>query len=163
MRGRLVVLAVVAAAVLPRGASAQDPGEGQRCRIYLDHAERGYGLGTDNFFAAGNVQLSCRGTTIRIRSDSLASYASQIVEFIGNVRYEDSSMVMTTDRGTYRRDGERWEARGNVVTRNTGGSSLRGPSLDYLRVIPGQRDTVEVFATGRPKIDYIPRDSAGGA
>ncbi len=109
----------------------------------------------------GNVRLRCVGTSVRIRSDSLASYASQIVEFIGNVRYEDSSMVMTADRGTYYRAGERWEARGNVVTRSTGGSTLRGPSLDYLRVIPGQRDTVEVFANGRPTIDYVPRDSSG--
>ena len=77
------------------------------------------------------------------------------------MRYEDSSMVMTADRGTYRRDGERWEARGNVVTRNTGGSTMRGPSLDYLRVVPGVRDTVEVFADGRPTIDYVPRDSTG--
>lgn len=144
------------------GLSAQEaPKPAQRCQIYLEHADRGYTLGADNYFASGNVVLVCRGTTIRIRSDSLASYASQIVEFIGNVRYSDSSMSMTADRGTYRRDGERWEARGNVVTRSTAGSTLRGPSLDYLRVLPGQRPAAEVFAVGRPTIDYVPRDSTG--
>lgn len=152
-----VILAAVAAPLWAQDA----PAPVERCLIVLDHADRGYGLGTDNYFAGGDVRLSCRGTTIRIRSDSLASYASQIVEFIGNVRYSDSSMSMTADRGTYRRDGERWEARGNVVTRSTAGSTLRGPSLDYLRVLPGQRPAAEVFAVGRPTIDYVPRDSTG--
>ncbi|HEX5003984.1 MAG TPA: hypothetical protein VFV65_01645 [Gemmatimonadales bacterium] len=162
MKGALAaLLGIAAAGLVAAPAAAQQPG--QRCLITLDHADRGYGLGSDNYFAGGNVRLSCRGTTVRIRSDSLASYASQVIEFIGNVRYEDSSMVMTADRGTYRRDGERWEARGNVVTRNTGGSSLRGPALDYFRVVPGLRDTVEVFAPGRPTIDYVPHDSSGVA
>ncbi len=162
MRRRLTALSLAAAALFaPAAAQGQEPG--QRCQLFLDHADRGYGLGTDSYFAGGDVRLSCRGTSVRIRSDSLASYASQIVEFIGHVRYEDSSMLMTADRGTYRRDGERWEARGNVVTRNAVGSTLRGPSLDYLRIVPGLRDTVEVFAPGRPTIDYIPRDSAGAA
>jgi len=157
---RLRIVAMAGAALLAAGAAQAQQAE-QRCRLVLDNADRGYGLGTDNYFAGGSVRLSCKGTTVKIRSDSLASYASQIVEFIGNVRYEDSSMVMTADRGTYQRAGERWEARGNVVTRSTGGSTLRGPSLDYLRVIPGLRDTVEVFANGRPTIDYVPRDSSG--
>jgi hypothetical protein len=160
MGRHLVVLTIVGATLfVSRAARAQDTGP--RCQLRLDHADRGYGLGTDNYFAGGDVRLSCRGTSVRIRSDSLASYASQIVEFIGTVRYEDTSMVMTADRGTYYRSGERWEARGNVVTRNSAGSTLRGPSLDYFRAIPAQRDTVEVFATGRPTIDYVPRDTAG--
>ncbi len=161
---RMTALALVSLLV-PGSAAAQDQGQGQgqgqRCLIVLDNADRGYGIGSDNYFAGGNVRLSCRGTTIRISSDSLASYASQVIDFVGNVRYQDSSMVMTADHGTYRRDGERWEARGNVTTRNSGGSTLRGPSLDYYRVVPGLRDTVEVFAPGRPTINYVPRDSSG--
>lgn len=159
MRRRLLLGLVGAGLLIARALPAQDAG--QRCKLRLIHADRGYGLGTDNYFAAGSVQLTCDGTTVHIRSDSLASYGAQIVEFIGNVRYEDSSMVMTADMGTYRRAGEIWEARGNVVTKSTGGSTLRGPSLDYMRVVPGMRDTVEVFAQGRPTIDYVPRDSSG--
>jgi hypothetical protein len=160
---RLVSYASVLGATLmaPSSVGAQDAG--QRCVLHLDYADRGYGQGTDNYFAAGNVQLSCRGSSVRMRSDSLASYASQIIEFIGHVRYEDSSMVMTADRGTYYRDGERWEARGNVVTKSTRGSTMRGPALDYFRTIPGQRELAEVFATGRPTIQYVPKDSTGKA
>ena len=153
----------LAGALLPGAARAQAQDPGRRCLISLRHADRTYTAGQDNFFGGGNVQLFCRGTSIAMRSDSIASYGGQVVEFIGNVRYEDSSMVMTADRGTYRREGERWEARGNVVTRTAGGSSLRGPALDYYRAIPGVRDSVEVYATGRPTIDYVPKDSAGQA
>ena len=53
-----------------------------------------------------------------MRSDSVASYgATRTVEFVGHVVYTDSgSMVMRADRGIYYRDGDRWEARGNVTT-----------------------------------------------
>ncbi len=162
MRDGLVgAVVVVAMALAPSPAAAQEPSAQQRCRIRLIHADSGATVGQDNYFASGNVQLACDGTTIRMRSDSLASYGGQITEFIGHVRYEDSSMVMTADRGTYRRAGEIWEARGNVVTRSSGGSTLRGPSLDYYRILPGQRAVVEVYADGRPTIDYVPRDSTG--
>jgi len=161
MRAGLNALALAAVALgAPSGAVAQD--QPQQCRIVLEPgAVKGYAQGQNNYFAAGDVRLRCEGTSVRIRSDSLASYASQIIEFIGHVRYEDSSMVMTADRGTYYRDGERWEARGNVVTKSTRGSTMRGPALDYFRVLPGQRELSEVFATGRPSIDYVPEDSTG--
>ncbi len=162
MRACLLACRVILALALPAAtAAAQDASPGQRCRIKLIHADSGATLGNDNYFASGNVQLACDGTSIRMRSDSLASYGGQFTEFIGHVRYEDSSMVMTADRGTYRRAGEIWEARGNVVTKSTGGSTLRGPSLDYYRVLPGLREVVEVYADGRPTIDYVPRDSSG--
>ena len=31
------------------------------------------------------------------------------------------------------------------------GTTLRGPALDYLRTVPGRRDTAELVATGRPR------------
>jgi len=160
MRGSLLVV-LAAGAALCTASPARAQGPGQRCTLRLDHADRGYGQGSDNYFAGGDVRIRCEGTSVRMRSDSLASYASQMIEFIGHVRYEDSSMVMTADRGTYYRDGERWEARGNVVTKSTRGSTMRGPALDYFRVLPGQRELSEMFATGRPTIEYVPRDSTG--
>jgi hypothetical protein len=97
-------------------------------------------------------------------SDSVAYYAPPIdlVQFIGNVKYEDTTITMTANNGTYFKSGERWEARGNVVTRNLEtGSTLTGPSLDYYRSLKGVRDTIEMYAIGRPHINYIPQDSAG--
>lgn len=121
--------------------------------------------GTLDFYGNGGVKLRCQGTSVRMAADSVAVMRNALTTyFVGHVRYTDSTVEMTADRGTYFKTGERWEARGNVVTRNLStNSTLTGPSLDYLRAIPGVRDTVEMYAVGRPRIDYIPLDSAGTA
>ncbi len=160
--GRALALAL-ALAGRANGASAQD-----RCTLQIDNVDRqGIAVETPqgtNYYAGGNVRLSCRGTRIRMRSDSVAAYAGNIVHFIGRVHYEDSSLVMDTDRGTYYRASEQWEARGRVKTQNLGsGSTLAGPSLDYFRVVKGVRDTAEMYAVSRPRIEYVTKDSAGEA
>jgi hypothetical protein len=123
-------------------------------------------VGADtSYFAGGGVRLSCLGTSVRMESDSVAYYFRRtgiLVNFIGNVHYRDSLITMDADRGTYYKNGEKWEARGNVVTRNLeNGSTLTGPSLDYLRVMPGVRDTAEIYSIGRPTIKSVTTDSAG--
>ncbi|HYC32111.1 MAG TPA: hypothetical protein VEB59_07445 [Gemmatimonadales bacterium] len=157
-RGALAGVALM----LPSAAAAQN----SRCTFQIDNVDRQgsvveTGSGT-NYFAGGNVRLSCRGTRISMQSDSVAAYGGNVVQFIGRVKYRDSTITMDADRGTYYKVGERWEARGNVTTENlTNGSTLTGPSLDYFRVVKGVRDTLEMFATGRPKIRYATMDSAG--
>ena len=49
-----------------------------------------------------------------MQSDSVAAYGGNVVQFIGHVKYRDSTLTMDADRGTYYKNGERWEARGNV-------------------------------------------------
>jgi hypothetical protein len=99
-----------------------------------------------------------------MQSDSVAAYGGNVVQFIGRVKYRDSTLTMDADRGTYHKNRERWEARGNVTTQNLStGSTLTGPSLDYLRAVKGVRDTLEMYATGRPRIQYFPTDSGGKA
>ncbi len=161
---RALALAL-ALALGPRPVSAQGA---ERCTLQIDNVDRqGIAIETPqgtNYFAGGNVRLSCRGTKIRMRSDSVAAYAGNIVHFIGRVHYEDSSLVMDADRGTYYRASELWEARGRVKTRNLGtGSTLAGPSLDYFRGVMGVRDTAEMYAVSRPRIEYVTKDSAGQA
>lgn len=167
--GAVVLLAFVATALAAqeRRAPAVQP---TGCRFQLQHVG-GIGkqvvVGLDtNYYANGGVRLMCADSSARISSDSLALYGrgrNTIVEFIGRVRYEDSITVQTANRGTYHRAGDRWEARGNVVTENTrDGSTINGPSLDYFRAVPGVRDTVELFATGRPTIRSFPADSGSG-
>jgi hypothetical protein len=141
--------------------------EGQeRCTLQIDNVDRqGNAVQTPsgtNYYAGGNVRLSCRGTKITMQSDSVASYAGNVVEFLGNVRYRDTTLMMDADKGTYYRSDERWEARGNVKTRNLKtGSTLAGPSLDYYRMVKGVRDTTEMYAVRRPRIEYGGKDSAG--
>ncbi len=159
---RLRWAAMLAAAGFASPAVAQS----NRCVFQIDNVDRQgavveTGKGT-NYFAGGNVRLSCRGTQITMRSDSVASYGGSVIQFIGHVQYRDSTMTMDADRGTYVRDGEKWQARGNVNTVNSKtGSTLVGPSLDYFRVVPGVRDTTEMYAVGRPKIRYAAADSTG--
>jgi hypothetical protein len=108
-----------------------------------------------NYFAGGNVRLSCRGLQVTMQSDSVAAYGGNVVHFIGNVKYRDSTLTMDADNGIYYKTGEKWEARGHVVTNNLRtGSKMTGPSLDYYRVVRGVRDTLEMYSTGRPRIEY---------
>jgi hypothetical protein len=138
----------------------------QRCIFQIDNVDRQGAVnetptGT-NYYAGGNVRLSCRGMQISMQSDSVAAYGGNVVQFIGNVKYRDSTLSMDADFGTYYKSGERWEARGEVDTKNLKtGSTLTGPSLDYYRVVKGVRDTLEMYAVGRPKIRYFEADSAG--
>jgi hypothetical protein len=155
----------------PPGAPAQPApkpiAQSERCTFQIDNVDRQGAVnetptGT-NYFAGGNVRLSCRGKRISMQSDSVAAYGGNTVQFIGHVQYRDSTLSMDADFGTYYKNGERWEARGNVDTKNlTTGSTLTGPALDYLRVVKGVRDTLEMYATGRPKIRYFETDSSGG-
>jgi hypothetical protein len=148
-------LAVLVLMVLPNVSQAQ----AGRCVFQITNVDRQGAVvetpqGT-NYFAGGNVQLSCRGLPVTIRSDSLAAYGGTVVYFIGNVKYRDSTLTMDADKGTYYKNGEKWEARGRVVTNNLRtGSKLTGPALDYYRVVRGVRDTMEMYSTGRPRIEY---------
>ena len=134
-------------------------GQADRCVFQIDNVDRQGSVnetarGT-NYFAGGNVRLSCRGQQLTMQSDSVAAYGGDVVQFIGNVKYRDSTLTMDADRGTYYKKGERWEARGRVVTKNLrNGSTLNGPAMDYFRVVKGVRDTMEMFSSGRPRIEY---------
>jgi len=124
-------------------------------------------IGADTtYYAGGGVRLACADGSAKIASDSIASFArgpNTLTQFIGHVRYQDSLTIQTSNLGTYYRAGERWEARGNVNTENLhNGSTIIGPSLDYFRLLPGVRDTLELYAVNRPTITYATEDSAGG-
>jgi len=166
----VLVTGAVAQATPPKAKPKPAPaaaGQAQRCTFQIDNVDRQGAVnetpnGT-NYYAGGNVRLSCRGARIAMSSDSVAAYGGNVVQFIGNVKYRDSTISMDADFGTYYKSGERWEARGNVDTKNLKtGSTLTGPSLDYYREVKGVRDTLEMFAVGRPKISYVEADSAGG-
>ncbi|HEX5632480.1 MAG TPA: hypothetical protein VFX50_04600 [Gemmatimonadales bacterium] len=163
MRRLALVLLALAA---PAGTLAAQ--ESQKCVFLLrDVGNMGVQQVTPsgtNYFAGGGVTIDCAGTSVTIRSDSVAAYAGRVVQFMGNVKYRDSSATLDAQNGTYYKDGERWEARGNVRTTNLRtGSTLVGPSVDYFRAVRGVRDSAELYAVGRPTIRYVTKDSAGAA
>jgi hypothetical protein len=140
---------------LPASAAAQS----DKCVFQITNVDRQGNVvetpqGT-NYFAGGNVRLGCKAQSITMQADSVAAYGGNVVHFIGNVKYRDSTLTMDADNGTYYKTGEKWEARGRVVTNNLRtGSKLTGPALDYYRVVKGVRDTIEMYSTGRPRIEY---------
>ena len=110
----LLWLVVMVVGALPKPAAAQS----DRCVFQIDNVERQGSVvetpqGT-NYFAGGNVRLSCRGSQITMQSDSVAAYGGNLVRFIGNVKYRDSTLTMDADYGTYYKASEKWEARGRV-------------------------------------------------
>ena len=68
------------------------------------------------------------------------------------MKYRDSTLTMDADRGTYYKNGERWEARGNVDTKNLTYrlDAHRARRSTTSAVVKGVRDTLEMYATGRP-------------
>ncbi len=149
----------------PSGTSAQQ--KDRQCVFQLLNVDR-EGLrveplpGIENYYAGGNVRMQCRGQQVRMWADSVALFQGAIAQFIGRVVYEDSTAEMTADFGTYFRDGDRWEARGNVVfTNREDRSTLRGPELDYYRALPDIRPDAELFAARRPTVTITATDSTG--
>lgn len=162
MRYPLALLCLVTAPALAQGP-------GSRCRLELLNVDREHTRVTIaedvvNDFAGGHIRARCLGRAVRMWSDSVAIYGGRIAQFVGRVRYQDSVVEMTADYGTYFRDREVWEARGNVVLTNQGdGSMLRGPMLDYYLTQAGVRDTTEMYAEQRPTITVPATDSVGAS
>jgi hypothetical protein len=142
--------------------AAQD----RRCKLVVENVARQgvlnkiLGSATENYFGGGDVRLRCQSQPVRIWADSIASYAGQVVQFIGHFRYEDETAKVTSDFGTYYKDSERWDATGNVVYVDShDGSKLEGPIATYRRRIKGVNEEAEVFAERRPTLTLAAKDS----
>lgn len=139
-------------------AGAPLPAQSRPCRLEILNVDRALVTAqvtptTSNYFAGGNVRMKCRGQEVRIWTDSVASYTDQVVQFIGNFRYEDETTKVTSGFGTYYQADERWEATGNVVYLNLkDGSKLEGPNATYRRKMTGIRELQEVQADQRPTL-----------
>ena len=95
-------LALVAAlGALPAAAAAQAPAA-QPCRVQIvsvgDTGRRVESGGQTSYYAGGGVRLRCLGQNVTMESDSVVAYASGDVEFIGHMRYRDSTMSVDADR-----------------------------------------------------------------
>jgi len=158
----IAVLAVLVLAQQPAAAPvAANAGAGRPCTIVIDSIGGNYrqtvpAPGDTNRFAGGGVLAHCEGTGSTISSDSVAMYGRQRrIDFIGRVVIRDTAMALDANRASYYLRDERLEARKNVVATNRrSGTVLRGPHLDYYRAAAGIRDTVEMFATSRPTVEY---------
>lgn len=159
MSVRAVCLAIV---LLSLAGPAAAQARVDRCRVQLVFANDSGGVLGRSYFASGGVRLRCAGQNVTMDTDSVLAHPNGDVEFHGYMRYRDSTIAIDAQRAYYRKATETWEARGNVLVRDLEtGSTVNGPTIDYLRPASGIRDSAEVFATGRPRVEYMETDSAG--
>jgi len=152
---------LLAVALLLQGVTAsRDTTTGRPCRVAVDsmghYAEVPHPDGSKTLHGGGGVLAHCDGTSTTISADSFAHYpALGRLDLIGRVVIRDTGLALDARTASYFLKDERLEAHNNVVAINRRtGSVLRGPNLRYWRAAPGIRDTVEMYATQRPTVEY---------
>ena len=150
---------LVIALLLQQGTPA-DTGAGRPCRVAIDsmghYHEMVDAAGQKTLHGGGGVLAHCDGTNTTISADSFAHHiALGRLDLIGRVRIRDTGLALDANFASYFLRDERLEAHNNVVAVNRrNGSVLRGPNLKYWRAAAGVRDTVEMYATSRPTVEY---------
>ena len=145
-------------------AARPDTTAGRPCVIQVDSIGHNYQevtvrAGEKNYFAGGGILAHCLGTGTVLSADSVALFAGvSRFDMIGQknlVHIRDTAITLDATTAAYYMRQERLEAHRNVVavTRSTG-SVLRGPNLTYYRAAKGVRDTLEMYASSRPTIEY---------
>lgn len=160
MTRRVLVVLCVAVPVV---AGAQDR---ERCNFPNTPQTRTENIrlpsGQSNTFLGGGVRGYCPNKEITLHADSLESYGDEgRIYLVGNVRYDEPRLSLTSDFLTYFQRDERIVANGNVNAKLPNGSTLRGPTAEYHRVIPDVRPVPRLYSSGRPTITIAQRDSAG--
>src|SRR6266576_2200091 len=148
-----------------------DTTAGRPCVIQIDSIGHDYQevtvrQGEKNYFAGGGVLAHCQGTGSVLSADSVALFASVgRFDMIGQknpVHIRDTAMTLDATTAAYFMRQERLDAHRNVIAVNRKtGSVLRGPNLTYYRAVRGVRDTLEMYASGRPTIDYRATPDSG--
>jgi len=152
--------------LLQGGPATPDSAAGRPCRVAVDsmghYAEIPNPDGTKTLHGGGGVLAHCDGTNTTISADSFAHYpALGRLDLIGRVVIRDTGLALDARLASYFLRDERLEAHNSVVAVNRRtGSVLRGPNLKYWRAAKGVRDTVEMYATQRPTVEY--RQTAPG-
>ena len=141
-------------------AASRDTTQGRPCVVAVDSvghfAKTTNAAGEEIRNGGGGVLAHCLGTSTTVSADSFAHYAALgRLDLIGRVQIRDTALSLDARLASYFTRDERLEAHNNVVAINRRtGSVLRGPNLKYWRAVPGVRDTVEMYATQRPTVEY---------
>jgi hypothetical protein len=153
------MIALLSVALLLQ-ATPQDTTSGRPCRVAVDsmghYSEQTNAAGEKITNGGGGVLAHCVDTGTTISADSFAHYSALgRLDLIGRVQIRDTGLALDARLARYYLRDERLEAHNNVVAVNRRtGSVLRGPNLNYWRAVKGIRDTVEMYATQRPTVEY---------
>src|SRR2546425_11990315 len=150
---------------------AADTARGRPCTVVIDSV-RGKAQQVEvrkretNVFAGGGVFAHCQGTGSSLSSDSVAWFAGiGRFDMIGQkspVHIRDTEITLDAQRASYFLRLKRLDAHVTVVAVNRRrGSVLRGPNLTYSRAARGVRDTLELYASARPTIEYRSNPDGG--
>jgi len=167
----MIATVLLVALVQQPAAVADDTTAGRPCVVAIDsvggNAQRvEVRKGEENVFAGGGVLAHCKGTGSTLSADSVAWYAGigrfDMIGQRNSVHIRDTAVTLDATTASYFLRQERLEAHKNVVAVNRRtGSVLRGPNLTYYRAAKGVRDTLEMYASGRPTIDYRSTSDSG--
>jgi hypothetical protein len=160
----MATVLLVAFAQQPAPPAGTTAGAGRPCKVIIDSVGRQaqqvlVRAGETNVFAGGGVLAHCDGTSSTLTADSVAWFAGVgRFDMIGQkspVHIRDTAITLDAVTAAYFLHQERLDAHKNVVAVNRStGSVLRGPNLTYYRAAQGIRDTMEMYASGRPTIEY---------
>ena len=154
------MMPLFAAVLLVQQPASGDTTAGRPCRVAVDsmghYHETTNAAGDKVSNGGGGVRAHCDGTRTTIAADSFAHYgALGRLDLIGKVQIRDTGLALDSHLASYFLRDERLEAHNNVIAVNRRtGSVLRGPNLKYWRAAKGIRDTVEMYATSRPTVEY---------
>jgi lipopolysaccharide export system protein LptA len=116
-------------------------------------------------YTGGGVLARCAGIGSTLRADSAEYYQDQgLLYLIGNVVYAEAPRVrLDAQRMTYFQREERLLAETNVFARLESGTTMVGPSAEYLRAVAGIRPLSRLVAPGRPTITLVGVARSGAA
>src|SRR5437660_6788743 len=167
-----MMAAVLLTTLVQQPASPADSAAGRPCKVIIDSVGRQAQQvevrpGETNVFAGGGVLAHCEGRGSTLAAGGVAWFAGvSRFDMLGQrnpVHIRDTVMILDATTAAYFLRQERLEAPKNVVAVNrTTGSVLRGPNLTYYRAVKGVRDTLEMYASGRPTIEYRATADTGG-
>jgi len=165
------MMAAMLVAALAQQPTPADTAAGRPCTLQVDSVGGNYrevaiGAREKNYYAGGGVLAHCQGTGSTLSADSVAYFQGvgrfDMVGLAHQVHIRDTALTLDARFAAYYLRQERLDAHNRVVAvnRNTG-SVLRGPNLTYYRAVKGVRDTLEMYATGRPTIEYRDKPDSG--
>lgn len=168
MRVRRVGTVCAFAVVGAMTVSAQAPGG--RCNIELKAGSDSTRMttttssvnGPRNVFFGARVDAHCKNQDVRLVADSAEYYeGAQVLYLIGNVRYTEPRVRVSSNQMNYFQLDERLVASGNVDAVLPSGSTMKGPQATYYRAVKGVRPAARLEAVQRPHLWLSQRDSSG--
>ena len=117
-----------------------------------------------NVFVGARVIARCLNQDVSLVADSAEYYQqAQVLYLIGNVKYSESRVKVSSDQMNYFQVDERLIAIGHVEATLPSSSVMRGDTATYYRAVRGIRPQSRLVAQNRPRLLLAQRDSGGKA